>query len=154
MGRPTDLTPDLQTRITNVLTAGVPIHDACAYVGINESTYFKWMKRGAAGRKGDEIYIEFFQSATRARVQARVTAVTKIKESIWNGNTEDARWFLERSDPTNWGRKDMLISLGLDPSLLRTLKQQADAAGVDLAQVFEEMVNQLAGTYTTADSAE
>lgn len=144
MARPTDLTPDLHTQLINVLSTGVPIRDACAFVGINESTYFKWMKRGEAGRKGDERYIEFFQSATRARVQARVGAVAKIRQSVLEGNTEDARWFLERSDPTNWGRKDVLIQLGLDPALLKDLKAKADAANVDLASVFESMLNEFA----------
>lgn len=149
MTRPSDLTPELQSQLINILSTGVPIRDACAFVGIAESTYYKWMKRGEAGKKGDKVYIEFFQSAMRARVQARVGAVAKIRQSVMDGNTDDARWFLERSDPANWGRKDMLIQLGLDPALLKTLKTKADEAGVELSAVFESMINEFANLSAT-----
>ena len=143
MTRPTMLTPDVAERIVNTLSTGATIADTCAYVGIDVSTYHRWVQRGERARKGDEIYVDFRDAVTRARVAARMSAITIIKRSILEGNSDDAKWLLERSDPANWGRKDMIISLGLDPAILKELKQRADAVGVDLAQVFEAMVNEL-----------
>jgi len=154
MARPADLTPELQQQIISALSSGVPIKDACAFVGIDDSTYYKWMDRGRKGRKGDKIYIEFFEAATRARVMARVGAVAVIRSSVKAGNSEDARWFLERSDPANWGRKDVLIQLGIDPALLKQLKLTADEAGVDLSAIFEAMINEFANVERPATHPE
>jgi hypothetical protein len=154
MARPTDLNPELQQQLVTVLSSGVPIKDACAYVGISDVTYYNWMNRGQKARKGDERFVEFFNAATRARVAGRLSAVTVIRKSIQDGNSEDARWFLERSDPANWGRKDVLIQLGIDPALLKQLKQTADEAGVDLASVFEAMINEFANVERPGTSKE
>lgn len=154
MARPTDLTPELSLQLIQALSSGVPIKDACAFVGIAETTYHNWMDRGRKARKGDELFIEFMKSATRARVMARVGAVAVIRKSVQDGNSEDARWFLERSDPANWGRKDMLIQLGIDPALLKQLKQNADEAGVDLSAIFEAMINEFANVERPGNSKE
>lgn len=154
MARPSDLTPDLQEKIINVLSSGVPIRDACSFVGISEGTYYKWMQRGEKARKGDEKYIEFLQAATRARVQGRVGAVAVIRKSIQGGNSDDARWFLERSDPANWGRKDVLIQLGIDPALLKELKKSADSKGVSLPDLFQELINEFANVDSSGNSEE
>lgn len=154
MARPSDLTPDLQEKIINVLSSGVPIRDACSFVGISEGTYYKWTQRGAKARKGDEKYIEFLHAATRARVQGRVGAVAVIRKSIQGGNSDDARWFLERSDPANWGRKDVLLTLGIDPALLKELKKIADSKNIPLSDVFEAMLQELANVDSTRDSEE
>lgn len=98
MARPTVLTPEMQQQIITVLGSGVPIKDMCAFVGITETTYYAWMDRGRKARKGDDLFVEFSKSATAARVRARVGAVAVIRKSIQDGDSEDARWFLERSD--------------------------------------------------------
>lgn len=131
--------PQLET----VLTGGATIKDACAYVGISHETYFQWVK----------AYPDFSDRLEKARATAKVACVTQIRQAA-KSEWQAAAWFLERSDPTNWGRKDMIISLGLDPTLLRTLKQRADLAGVPLSEVFEAMINELSGTYAATDSAE
>lgn len=154
MARPTDLTPELSQQLITALSAGAPIKDACAFVGIAETTYHNWMNRGQKARKGDERFVEFMQSATRARVMARVSAVTVIRTAIQKGSSDDARWFLERSDPANWGRKDVLIQLGLDPALLKQLKMTADDAGVDLSAIFEAMINEFANVERPGNSKE
>jgi len=153
MARPTDLTPEVHQQLIQALSSGVPIKDACAFVGISETAYYNWMDRGRKARKGDERFVEFSQSATRARVMARVGAVAVIRKSVQDGNSEDARWFLERSDPANWGRKDMLIQLGIDPALLKQLKQNADEAGVDLAGLFETMIQEFANVERPGNSS-
>lgn len=154
MARPTDLTPKVSQQLIQALSSGVPIKDACAFVGISDVTYYNWMNRGQKARKGDERFVEFFNAATRARVMARVGAVAIIRKSVQDGNSEDARWFLERSDPANWGRKDVLIQLGIDPTLLKQLKLNADEAGVDLSAIFEELINEFASVERPGDSKE
>ncbi len=44
---------------------------------------------------------------------------------------------------------DLTMQLGIDPALLRTLKQHADESGVNLSEVFEAMINEFANTSAT-----
>jgi hypothetical protein len=138
MARPTILTNELQQQLVDTLANGVPISDACAYVGITDRAYYGWMARGKRGGADNELYIQFFQEITRARVRARVSAITMIRKSVVNGNTEDARWFLERSDPANWGRHNYTHIEGLE-DLLRVAKEK----GVPASDLFNAMLAEL-----------
>lgn len=143
-GRKGELTPELQQKIVQTLVAGATIKDTCMYVGISETTFFYWMRRGDRARKGDEKYVEFSQSIGEARAQAKVGAIAIIRQAIVDGDTQSAQWFLERSDPANWGKRDILISLGIDPQQLRELKKQTELAGMDVGEIFEQMIAELA----------
>lgn len=140
MPRPkkTQVDPVIQQKLVDVLTSGATIKDACAYVGIHIDTYYEWCKR----------FAEFSESVEKARATAKVSSVVVIRKASQE-NWQAAAWFLERSDPANWGRKDMLIQLGLDPALLKDLKAKADEAGVELSAVFESMINEFANLSAT-----
>lgn len=144
MARKSMYSPEMHKSIVDALSTGVSIHDVCAYVGISQETYFAWCRQKA----------QFLQDTTRARVSGRIGAAAVVRKSALSGNPEDAKWYLERTDPGTWGRKDMLIALGLDGKLLKELKQKADNAGVDLASVFEAMINEFAHVEPDSDSAE
>lgn len=132
-GRKTLYSEELHTQIVNALSTGVSIADVCASVGISHETYHQWCRTKP----------DFLHDTQRARVAGRISAAAVIRKAAASGDVQAAQWYLERTDPMNWGRKDMVISLGLDPATLRQLKQRADAAGVDLSTVFEAMVNEL-----------
>jgi hypothetical protein len=142
-GRKSYYTPEMHKQIVDTLATGVSIHDVCAYVGIDEDTYHLWCRTKS----------EFLQATLRARVMGRIGAAAVVRRAAIEGDTEAAQWYLERTDPVNWGRKNMLIALGLDGKLLKELKAQADKANIDLAQVFEAMINEFAHVDTADDSA-
>ena len=52
-GRPEKLTPKLQDDIVKVIRSGNYIETACAFVGINKTTFYDWLKRGA--REKDRV---------------------------------------------------------------------------------------------------
>ena len=145
--------PSIAERLIEALRSGVSIHDACAYVGISQDTYFNWIRRGQTGKEIDSLYLKFFNEATRARVSGRVGAASVVRIAALGDSKRGikpdvnaAMWYLERQDPATWGRKDMLIALGLDGQQLKQLKQQADSAGIDLSEVFEAMLNEFANS--------
>ena len=141
MARKSDLTPQLQTDLINLLSNGVTIADACAYVGITDRTYHNWMAKGEKAKKGDDKYVQFFQAATHARVQARVAAVAIIRKSIMSGDSDDAKWYLERTDPANWGRTNkIIIEGGLDPALINQAIRALLQSGANPAKTFEEII--------------
>ena len=71
VGRPTKLTPEITSGIVQVLTAGLFMRDACAYVGIHEDTVYGWLTEGradlAAGKRTE--FSEFFETVGRASVR-------------------------------------------------------------------------------------
>lgn len=136
-----EVDPNLYQQIMDALATGVSIRDVCAYVGITEDTYHVWCRNNP----------EFFNATMRARVTGRMGAAAVIRRSALgdpkNGvpaNPEDAKWYLERTDPSNWGRKDMLISLGLDAGLLKRIKSLAESNGMSMGDLFEDLANELA----------
>lgn len=133
------LTPELQAEIVNLLTVGVTIEDTCASVGIDKGTYYNWCKRGERARKGDEIYCDFFNAVTRARVAARKAAIALIRRSIQDGNSDDAKWYLERSDPERWGKRTY-IEGGMSVSFVNRIVRDLLKAGIDPGEAFETLV--------------
>lgn len=132
-----------QTDLINVLTSGATVKDACGYVGISQTQFYDWCRE----------YTQFADAIEKARASAKVACVAQVRKAA-QSNWQAAAWFLERSDPSNWGRKDMLIQLGIDPALLRQLKQSADIAGVPLADLFESMIQEIASSDISAADRE
>lgn len=81
MGRPSKLTPEVQTQIENLLVIGCTIDDVCGQVGIDRSTYYNWMKWGEEAKEGD--YFDFFDACTRAMAKARITAVQALRSAMF-----------------------------------------------------------------------
>lgn len=129
---------DTQTveRLILRLQAGATIKDACLSAGVGETSYFRAMEHGEADEENNKNtkYREFRQRALRARADARVTAVSTIRQAMnpferrtrktrSDGKVEEtietvmpdwraAAWYLERSDPENWARRDKLEHTG------------------------------------------
>lgn len=102
MARPVKYTDEIALQIVEALEAGNSIANACSLAGIVESTYHLWVERGD---DGEEPFSEFSELTRRARArgqQKRVKAITTAEDDDWRA----AAWFLERSDPANWGRRD------------------------------------------------
>jgi len=100
-GRPTSLTPELAAKLEQILTAGNYIEPACLMVGIDDSTFYKWMKLGKKETTG--IYFDFFHAISRSMALSEVGAV-----AVWKKATQDdwkaAAEFLRSRYPDRWGR--------------------------------------------------
>lgn len=115
-GRNSKLTPDVQGRIVEALKHGNYQDAAAAYAGISEATFHNWMNRGreesrrlADGEKPttrETPYLEFLEAVEKARSEAEVRNVMYIQRAAQDGTWQAAAWFLERSHPRKWGRKD------------------------------------------------
>ena len=117
MARPTKLTPELQEDILKIIRSGNYIETACAFVGINKSTFYDWLKRGAREkdrleknprariRKSEKIYVEFSNAVEKALAHAEIRDVAIIGKAA-EENWKAAAWRLERKFPERWGRKE------------------------------------------------
>ena len=101
-GRPSKLTPELRKGFVTTIKLGNFIRTACALWGINESTYYDWMKRGKVATRRDRYKI-FYEEVTRAHAIAEarlVINITSQAEEHWGA----AAWWLERRYPQRWAK--------------------------------------------------
>jgi len=103
-GAPTKLTPELQTKIVAFIRAGGYVETAAAAAGINKSTFYDWLKRGAAQKAGP--YREFSDAVEKAAAESEMADVARINKAAQDGVWQAAAWRLERKFPERWGRKE------------------------------------------------
>lgn len=113
IGRRTALTEQVGKKIVDLMSLGAFVEDAVRSAGIAPATYYGWIERGEADQeRGEEtVFSEFVDATTRARVAGKIAAVGHIRR----GMQEDwraAAWYLERTDPENWGRRDSVAHTG------------------------------------------
>jgi transposase len=103
MGRPTKLTPEIQDKIIDAIQAGNYQDAAARYAGIDPATYYRWMSKG---EDPDSPYSEFREAIERAKAAAEVESVAIIKLAARDGTWQAAAWWLERTRPQKFGRKE------------------------------------------------
>lgn len=100
MARPTDLTPEMGTALVKLIKGGMPLSRAADHEGIHWSTFCRWMKRDGSP------YEAFRDSVKRAKAASQKKMIRDIRRGVENWQAR--AWYLERSDPKNWGRRDRL----------------------------------------------
>jgi len=81
---------------------GAYIETAAAYAGINKSTLYDWMKRGARAKSGK--YKEFSNAIEKALAESEMRDLAVIAKASQE-NWQAAAWRLERKFPDRWGRR-------------------------------------------------
>lgn len=117
MARRTLLTPDTQSAILEALNLGNYIETAAQYAGISVTTMYNWLDRGRSERQrldenpdaepneNETKYVEFLEAVEKTRSKAETRAIGLIQKAASDGTWQAAAWFLERSFPARWGRK-------------------------------------------------
>ena len=85
MARKTLLTPELITNICETISQGAYDYIAAESVGISQATFYAWLA-DAAHPDADPLKVEFLESVTQAKAQARASAelaVMRDKPEIW-----------------------------------------------------------------------
>lgn len=120
MGTPRLLDDDSQDKLTSALASCSTVADACRYAGITSERFYEWQRRGkeydehldTGGEiiEGEDVYRLMYLAVREARARARVRAAGTIrdlqrKDMPPHVRFRAASWYLERSDPENWGRR-------------------------------------------------
>lgn len=120
MARPSKRTPEREDAIIRALEEGNTRRAAAATVGIDENTFGRWMLRFGG----------FADRVRKAEATAETLAVGVIHHGMLRGETADAKWWLERRRPDDYGRRDRIeltirqqaerlaAEFGLDPEAL------------------------------------
>lgn len=116
---------------------GLPVHVAAMKTGVARNTIGAWMRRGEQeieferqiddnpscadklpdtyedGIKRSRVYADFYVEMMKARAERQLECVEKIIEHGQDPKNWTAlAWYLERSDPERWGRKEQVAISG------------------------------------------
>ena len=115
-----DADPEKIKRLLNYLHLGMYITQACDMVGLSKSSYYSWINRAKKIEKSDdevapddEIYVEFLDSVKKARAEAEAYHLKNVRDAgeiSWQASA----WWLERSAPDRWGRRERVEVVGKD----------------------------------------
>ena len=104
IGRPSKLTEKTKKRLLKALQKGATQAEAARYSGIGESTFYRWMEKGAARKRGQ--FREFREAVKRTESEAVMISLDTIGKAEKRGDWRAAAWKLERRHPNEWGRID------------------------------------------------
>lgn len=93
-GRKTKYTPETVEKLVTAVKLGATYDLACGYAGIDEATFYRWMKDKR----------EFCDTIKAAEGAGAVIWLGKIEKAASDGNWQAAAWKLERRHPEKYGR--------------------------------------------------
>ena len=85
----TEYTPTKITKFVEAFNNGYSIAEACQYAGVHRDTYYSWIKK----------YPGFEEKMNVAKLMINRRAKEIVVKSIIDGNTSNAKWWLEHKDP-------------------------------------------------------
>lgn len=103
MARKTKLTRKLINKAENLIKLGNYNSTVCQYLGIGETTWYRWMEEGEKATRG--IKREFWESIKKAESHAEIRNVQIIQNAAQE-NWQASAWYLERKFHDRWGRKE------------------------------------------------
>lgn len=102
MGRPGKLTAEVEERIVQAIRAGSYFAVAARAAGVSESTFYRWLARGAA--EPDGPYAGFRAAVLRAEAESELHAVVAVRRAA-REDWRAALALLERRHRERWGRR-------------------------------------------------
>lgn len=89
VGRPTDMTPSLVTKLIAAFNNGFNVVEACQYGGISKQTYYRWLKEDS----------EFSDLMEHAKMAPNRKAKEIVVQAINGGDAQLAFRYLQARDP-------------------------------------------------------
>lgn len=89
VGRPTDMTPSLVTKLMAAFNNGFNVVEACQYGGISKQTYYRWLKEDT----------EFSDLMEHAKMAPNRKAKEIVVQAINGGDAQLAFRYLQARDP-------------------------------------------------------
>lgn len=125
MPRPTKLTPELCTRVAELLRQGHYRSDVIASLGISEPTFYNWLNRGK--EEPDSIYGEFELAVSKAPAESKILAINVVNKAALAGKWEAIAWKLRCQHPEQYGDK-VIVELRekMQENLLERLRSGLD----------------------------
>lgn len=101
-GRPTKLTPEVETDLVLLLANGLSIRSAARVVGVSRRSLTRWLADGLAERVAQARASR--PDTTEALTEARM--VVALAKAAALGEWRAGAWMLERRWPERWADRD------------------------------------------------
>jgi hypothetical protein len=130
-GRPSKLTPELTSRLCNLLEKGVSYKTACELSGVAYVTFNEWIKEAEENIDCDPKFVEFSYRIRQAESKCIERALDTVNGAIDDGNVAAAMWLLERRLRKDFARSELIDlknqhSGGVTLNLTRTSCRKED----------------------------
>lgn len=123
MPRKSKLTKELIKEAFKLVSAGNYIKDIPPILGIDDSTWFRWLNEGEKAKSG--MKREFYETVKKAEKDAIARNVALIQRAAQEGNWQAAAWWLERKYFEDWGRKER-VDLAADKDGFKVVVEYID----------------------------
>lgn len=123
MARKSKLTEELIKEAYRLVSAGNYIKDIPPILGIDDSTWFRWLNEGEKAKSG--MKREFYETVKKAEKDAIARNVALIQRAAQEGNWQAAAWWLERKYFEDWGRKER-VDLAADKDGFKVVVEYID----------------------------
>jgi hypothetical protein len=147
--RVTDINSDKVKVLIASLKNGAYLQTACTYAGIGESTVHRWLERGRtenakieSGENATDTekpYLELWESIEKARAEATLRNLTLIQTAAQNGTWTAAAWYLERTNPALYGRRNYNEVTGANGGALE-INLTAEELNAKIATIMGEVL--------------
>ena len=128
MARKSKLTQELIKEAYKLVAAGNYVKDIYPILGIDESTWYRWLSEGEKAKSG--LKREFYETIKKAEKDAIARNVALIQRAAQEGNWQAAAWWLERKYFEDWGRKDK-VDLSADKDGFKVVVEYIDKGKQD-----------------------
>jgi len=99
MGRPSKLTPETQSKLIQAIRAGSHLVVACRLVGVDYSSFRRWLIKGEKQSKGR--FREFCEAVRVSEAEVEIRLVASWQQAAIN-DWRAASEFLSRRYPDRW----------------------------------------------------
>jgi hypothetical protein len=100
-------TPELHEQIVAYIRQGYPKTVAFRLVGLNADTGWDWLRAGRERPDDYPHYVQLAEDIDHAIAEVQAERVDQILAAAQDPkHWTAAAWYLERTDPQTWGRKD------------------------------------------------
>ena len=152
----------------DLLRRGNLIKTSAAAIGHSPVTISAWVEKGKELIATtpdleeldpiDRLFVKLASEIEAARAQAQINAIEVIRKAAQKGNVAAATWYLERSDPENWGRvvRQEITGEGGGPVQVdvEAVSRKIEALAQNLATVDAEVISLQAGQDVGHDLAQ
>jgi len=111
-GNNTKLDADTVRVVSRMLRRGHTKTSAAQAIGVSRQTFYNWVNHGKRNLdSGEELngYGAFYICVSQAELQSKDAYVQTLRNAAINGDTDAAKWMLERQNPDEYSKKETIV---------------------------------------------
>lgn len=114
------LTKELAKEFVKLVESGATNADACAYIGVNESTFYRWLQNPKT-----EAERGLCNDLKKADARRKLWHLRKIQQASENGAWQASAWYLERRYPREYAKPEVQLRVDMKPEEVQTASNES-----------------------------